>query len=82
MKSTLFTIGGKAPEALLIVTPDGKVKGKKPRKMTKAEAATLGGNARAKALPAKRRQEIARKAANARWSRPPQPTTGGTQNDR
>ena len=49
---------------------------RKPRKLTKPEAASLGGIARKAKLSPKRRQEIARKAANARWSRPPQPTTG------
>ena len=64
----------------------------KKRPMSRKAYSTLGGNARAKALPAKRRQEIARKAAKARWGRhamnneapdpwngirAPQPTTGG-----
>ena len=49
----------------------------KKRPMSRKAYSKLGGTARAKALPAKRRQQIARKAANARWSRPPQPTTGG-----
>jgi len=37
------------------------------KEMTVKEFAALGGKARAKAMPAKRRKEIAKKAAAARW---------------
>jgi hypothetical protein len=69
MRATLFTVGGKAPEALLTVTPDGKVQVRKPRKLTKAEAASMGGMARKAKLSPRRRKAIARQAANARWKR-------------
>jgi hypothetical protein len=40
----------------------------RPRKSAAAvELGRLGGMARAKAMPAKRRKEIARKAAKSRW---------------
>jgi hypothetical protein len=37
--------------------------------LTLADAGRLGGKARAKALTAEQRQEIARNAINARWDR-------------
>ena len=40
---------------------------RKPRKMTKPEAASLGGIARKAKLSPKRRKEIARNAALVRW---------------
>ncbi len=44
---------------------------RKPRKLTKPEAASLGGNARAAKLSPKRRREIARGAAMRRWAKAP-----------
>jgi hypothetical protein len=41
----------------------------KTKPMTVQEFAALGGKARAKGLTAKRRKEIAAKAAAARWAR-------------
>ena len=41
---------------------------RKPRKLTKPEAASLGGTARAAKLSPARRKAIARKAAQARWA--------------
>ncbi len=40
---------------------------KAKRLLTHAEMSSLGGKARAKKLSAKRRQQIARQAAQARW---------------
>jgi hypothetical protein len=40
------------------------------KEMTITEFARLGGKARSKTLSPKRRKEIAKAAANARWSKP------------
>jgi len=48
---------------------DEEVEGKKPRSL-----GSKGGKARAESLPAKRRQEIARAAAEARWGKRPAPS--------
>jgi hypothetical protein len=52
--------------------PETKVEGKNPAAVALGRQGGLkGGKARAKALSAKKRAEIAKKAANARWRRPP-----------
>ena len=47
---------------------------RKPRKLTKPEAASLGGTARAAKLSPARRKAIARLAAKARWAKAATPT--------
>jgi hypothetical protein len=52
--------------------PETKVDGKNPAAVALGRQGGLkGGKARAKSLSAKRRAEIAKKAAKARWRRPP-----------
>jgi hypothetical protein len=46
----------------------GEIQEGKPPKSAAAELGSKGGKARAKALSAKKRKEIARKAATKRWT--------------
>jgi len=52
---------------LIVDIAAGEIEDKTPPKISKKQAAELGGKARATNLPPKKRSEIASKAARKRW---------------